>query len=70
MIGSFRNAWSPSIGDGTANGGFGLTLGGEDPVFGHPIGYIGSFSYSYGQEVRDGEVRSLIHAGGRRGSVR
>ena len=67
MIGSFRNAWSPSIGDGTANGGFGLTLGGEDPVFGHPIGYIGSFSYNYGQEVRDDEVRSLIQPVGTTG---
>jgi hypothetical protein len=67
MIGSFRNAWSPSIGDGTANGGFGLTLGGEDPVFGHPIGYIGSFSYNYGQEVRDEEVRSLIQPVGTTG---
>jgi TonB-dependent receptor len=29
-------------------------------VLGQPIGYIGSFTYSYGQEVRDQEFRSLI----------
>ncbi|HEX7337203.1 MAG TPA: TonB-dependent receptor [Gemmatimonadales bacterium] len=67
MIGSFRNAWSPSFGDGTANGGLGFTLGGEDPVFGHPIGYIGSFTYNYGQEVRNEEVRSLIQPVGTTG---
>jgi outer membrane receptor protein involved in Fe transport len=60
MIGSFRNAWSPRFGDGAANGGFGLTVGGEDPLFSQPIGYIGSFTYSYGQEVRSDESRSLV----------
>jgi outer membrane receptor protein involved in Fe transport len=60
MIGSFRNAWSPRFGDGAANGGFGLTVGGEDPLFRQPIGYIGSFTYSYGQEVRADESRSLV----------
>jgi hypothetical protein len=60
MIGSFRNAWSPRFGDGAANGGFGLTVGGEDPLFRQPIGYIGSFTYSYGQEVRSEESRSLV----------
>jgi outer membrane receptor protein involved in Fe transport len=60
MIASFRNAWSPRSGDGSANGGFGFTVGGEDPVFNQPIGYIGSFTYSYGQEVRAEETRSLV----------
>ena len=36
-------------------------------MFGHPIGYIGSFSYNYGQEVRDDEVRSLIQPVGTTG---
>jgi outer membrane receptor protein involved in Fe transport len=60
IIGSFRNAWSGLVDNGSANGGFGLTVGGEDPVFRQPIGYIGSFTYSYGQEVRADESRSLI----------
>ena len=62
MIGSFRNAWSPRFGDGTANGGFGATVGGEDPLFGQPIGYIGAFTYSYGQEIRAEESRALLQA--------
>jgi hypothetical protein len=64
MIGSFRNAWSPRFGDGPANGGFGATVGGEDPVFGQPIGYIGSFTYSNGQEVRGDETRALVQVTG------
>ena len=62
MIGSFRNAWSPRFGDGSANGGLGVTVGGEDPVFGQPIGYIGAFTYSNGQEVRSEESRALVQA--------
>lgn len=64
IIGSFRNAWSGRVDNGSANGGFGFTLGGEDPIFAQPVGYIGSFTYSYGQEVRADEERSLIIANG------
>ena len=64
IIGSFRNAWSGRVDNGSANGGFGFTIGGEDPVLRQPVGYIGSFTYSYGQEVRADETRSLIIANG------
>jgi outer membrane receptor protein involved in Fe transport len=64
VIGSFRNAWSPRSDNGSPNGGFGLTVGGEDPIFSQPVGYLGSFTYSYGQEVRAEESRSLIIANG------
>lgn len=60
IIGSFRNAWSARPGTGAPNGSFGVTLGGEDPLLGHPVGYIGAFTYSNGQEIRAGETRSLI----------
>ena len=62
IIGSFRNAWSARPGTGTANGSFGVSVGGEDPVFRQPIGYIGSFTYSYGQEIRSQESRALIQS--------
>jgi outer membrane receptor protein involved in Fe transport len=64
VISSFRNAWSGRVDNGSANGGFGFTIGGEDPVFRQPVGYIGSFTYSYGQEARADESRSLIIANG------
>jgi TonB-dependent receptor len=52
------------VDNGSANGGLGVTVGGEDPVFHHPVGYIGSFTYSYGQEIRADESRALIMANG------
>jgi len=69
LIGSFRNVWSPGAGSGSANGSFGVSVGGEDPVFGQPIGYIGSFSYSYGQEVRSRETEGLAALGGAPGTT-
>jgi TonB-dependent receptor len=35
-----------------------LSVGGEDPVFGHRVGYVGSFSYSRSNEIREDELRS------------
>jgi hypothetical protein len=69
LIGSFRNIWSPSAGTGSANGSFGLSVGGEDPVFGQPIGYIGSFSYTYGQEIRSQETNGLAALAGTTGAT-
>ncbi|MFL5496478.1 MAG: TonB-dependent receptor domain-containing protein [Gemmatimonadales bacterium] len=59
LIGSFRNAWSAHAGSGAPNGSFGVSIGGEDPVLGQPIGYIGSFSYSTAQEVHRRETKGL-----------
>jgi outer membrane receptor protein involved in Fe transport len=64
LIASMRDVWSGRRGDGNVNGGFGMSLGGEDPVFGQRIGYLGSFSYGYNQEVRQDEYRALATTGG------
>src|ERR687896_1788555 len=45
------------------NGSLGLSVGGEDPVFGQRFGYIGSFSYSYNQETRREESRASAFPG-------
>src|SRR5688572_1877193 len=37
IIGTFRNAWTPSLSDGGANGSFGVSLGGTDPIFGQAV---------------------------------
>jgi TonB dependent receptor/Carboxypeptidase regulatory-like domain/TonB-dependent Receptor Plug Domain len=63
IINSFRNAWNSRVGDPGLNGSLGLSVGGEDPVFGQPIGYIGSFSYSYNQEMRRDELRANAFPG-------
>ncbi|HEX6105597.1 MAG TPA: carboxypeptidase regulatory-like domain-containing protein, partial [Gemmatimonadales bacterium] len=63
IINSFRDAWSGRSGDAGPNGSFAVSLGGEDPVLGQRIGYIGSFSYSYSQETRRDELRASAFPG-------
>lgn len=68
MISSFRNAWAPHVGTGGANGSMSLSVGGEDAILGLPqLGYIGSFSYGYGTEVRADEERALATVTGGEG---
>ncbi|MGH7498421.1 MAG: TonB-dependent receptor domain-containing protein, partial [Gemmatimonadales bacterium] len=54
-----RNVWSARNGNGGGTGSLGVSIGGEDPVFGQPIGYIASLSYSNGQEVHSRETKGL-----------
>jgi outer membrane receptor protein involved in Fe transport len=63
IINSFRDTWSDRTGDAGPNGSLGLSLGGEDPVFGQRVGYIASFSYSYAQETRRDESRASAFPG-------
>ena len=60
LIGEFRNAWSAQRGSGPANGSLSLSFGGEDPVLGHPLGYVLSFGYTATQETRLDERRAGI----------
>lgn len=57
-INQLRNAWTPVNQSGAPNGGFGVSVGGQDPVGGLQIGYLGSFSYSISQEVRDKDYQA------------
>ncbi len=61
---SFRNSWSARTGAGQPNGSFGVSLGGEDPVFGQRVGYVASFSYGQSQEKRAEEYRAQAEAQG------
>ncbi|MGH7536641.1 MAG: TonB-dependent receptor domain-containing protein, partial [Gemmatimonadales bacterium] len=56
----FRSSWSAPATTGSPNGSFGLAVGGEGSVAGQQLGYIGSFTYSYGQEVREEESRATV----------
>ena len=57
-IASFRNAWSARTENGSPNASFGASLGGNDPILGHPVAYLGSFTYSRTQDVRVDQVRA------------
>ncbi len=63
IINSFRDVWNDRLGDAGPNGSFGLSVGGEDPVFRQRVGYIASFSYSYNQETRRDEARASAFPG-------
>ena len=63
MIGAFRNSWTPVERNGLPNSSFGVSIGGNDPVLGRQIGYIGSLIYSLGQEIQDDSYRAQIDLG-------
>ena len=63
FINSMRNVWKADGRSGTPSGSLGLSMGGTDPVFGHPIGYLVSGTYSYSQELLDHQVRALARPG-------
>lgn len=64
VVSSFRNAWSVRSENGTPNTSMSISLGGSDPVVGRRIGYAGSLTYSYNQQVRADELRELPEATG------
>lgn len=62
LISTFRNRWSALPTTGTPNGGFGLSVGGSDPVLGQRIGYLVSGNYSVQQNIKDRQVRAYALA--------
>lgn len=51
MVGAMRNTWSVENRAGLPNSSFSASLGGTDDVLGRSIGYLGSLTYSAGDEV-------------------
>lgn len=69
LIGSLRDVWSAHSADGAPNGSMSVAIGGETPVFRQSIGYIGSLSYSYNQEVQRDETKGLAKNGATPGTA-
>ena len=70
LVGSFRNAWTPSRGIGRPLLNTSASIGGNDPIlFGHRIGYLFSGSYSSGTDIKDRQVRALADRGTSSGST-
>jgi hypothetical protein len=51
-INSLRSAWTPTTATGLPNSSVGFSIGGQDPILGLRIGYVGSLTYGLTQEVR------------------
>lgn len=64
MVASFRNSWTPRAESGGVNGSTSFSVGGNDPVRGHRVGYLASVTYAYTQEARLDQVRALALAQG------
>jgi TonB-dependent receptor len=62
MIRSFRDAWWAQRAQGQPNLTSALSVGGEDPLLGHRVGYVGSLTYSHGQTGLVGLTRSRVGA--------
>jgi hypothetical protein len=58
LIRSLPREWSFQNANGSPNMSANVSLGGEDPLVGHPIGYIGTLTYSRSQELRSDEIRA------------
>jgi TonB-dependent receptor len=59
VIRSFRNTWTPEQATGSPNSALGASIGGAKTVLGRTLGYVGSASYAFNTETRDGEERAL-----------
>ncbi len=58
LIRSFPRNWTFQQAAGQPNLSAGVSFGGEDPLLGRQVGYVGSLSYARSQEIRSGEVRA------------
>lgn len=59
FVGAFRNAWSARQTTGRPATSLSMSAGGTAPLGSRSVGYIGSFTYSYGQEIRTDERRAF-----------
>jgi len=70
LINTFRNSWSPVEERAQPNVSTAISIGGNDQVFGHRIGYVGSGTYSLVQDQKTHQVRALADRGNTPGSTR
>ena len=69
LVGSLRDDWTPSRGSGNPLLKGSASIGGNDAIFGHRVGYLFSGSYSSGTDMKDGQVRALADRGNTPGST-
>src|SRR5262249_23335484 len=70
IIQQFRKRSTPTTATAPPNASGALSIGGDDPVFGHRIGYLVSGSYGFSTDLKDGQVRALADRGSTPGETR
>ena len=69
LVSSFRNAWTPQRTGARPNSSSSISIGGNDAVLGHRVGYLLLGTYSASQDVRVSERRALANRGTTPGST-
>ena len=69
LVRSFRDSWTPQPGTGSPLMNGSGSIGGNDAVLGHRVGYLVSASISSGTDVKEGQVRALADRGSTPGST-
>jgi hypothetical protein len=68
FVSAFRNVWSARDVAGRPSTSMSMSLAGTQPFGVREIGYVGAFTYSYGQEVRASELRAFAMPNGAGGT--
>jgi outer membrane receptor protein involved in Fe transport len=70
LINTFRNSWSPLSEKVSPNVSTSVSVGGNDPVLGHRVGYVASATYSLTQDEKSSQMRALADRGSTPGATR
>jgi len=70
LINTFRNSWTPLTERASPNVSTSLSVGGNDAVLGHRVGYVLSGTYALSQDEKSDQVRALADRGSTAGSTR
>jgi outer membrane receptor protein involved in Fe transport len=69
LINTFRNSWAPVTERASPNVSTSASVGGNDAILGHRVGYVASGTYSLTQDQKSDQVRALAARGTTRGST-
>ena len=69
LINTFRNSWTPLTERASPNVSTSVSVGGNDPILGHRIGYLASGTYSLTQDEKSDQVRARADRGSTPGST-
>jgi TonB-dependent receptor len=69
LINTFRNSWSPLSEKASPNVSTSISVGGNDAVVGHRVGYLASGTYSLAQDEKSDQVRARADRGSTLGAT-
>jgi len=70
LINTFRNSWAPETERASPNVTASMSVGGNDAILGHRVGYVASGTYSLVQDQKSEQTRALADRGTTFGETR